>query len=68
MPTNSKVDRCFQAVKKEGKPEGSAAAICQASTHQVLSTGKPIRKKLLCKRLKCSKIMRGRCSCEGCGG
>ena len=44
MPKNSKVERCFQELKKAGKPVGSAAAICQKSTGQSLATGKKTKK------------------------
>ena len=47
MPKNSRVDRCYQKVKKEGHSEESAAKICQASTGQALSTGKPPKGKRL---------------------
>ncbi len=40
MPTGTKVDRCFQKLKK-AKGAASAARICQASTGKVLATGKP---------------------------
>lgn len=41
MPHGTKVDRCYQKVKKEGHSEGSAARICQAATGEALATGKP---------------------------
>jgi hypothetical protein len=44
MPTGTKVDRCYQSLKKK-KGKGSAAAICQSSTGQSLKTGKKIKKK-----------------------
>lgn len=44
MPKGTRVDRCFQKLKKQGKSESSAAAICQASTGQSLATGKSKRK------------------------
>lgn len=47
MPKGTKVESCFQKLKKQGHSEGSAAAICQSSTKESLATGKPIRKKAL---------------------
>lgn len=44
MPEGTRVDRCYQKLKRS-KGKGSAAAICQKSTGQVLATGKPIKKK-----------------------
>ena len=43
MPKNTRVDRCYQKLKGS-KGKGSAAAICQKSTGQSLSTGKKIKK------------------------
>lgn len=42
MPKGTKVDKCFQKLKKK-KSEGAAAAICQKSTGQNLMTGKKKR-------------------------
>jgi len=44
VPTGSRVDRCYQKLKRT-KGKGSAAAICQASTGEALATGKPPKKK-----------------------
>jgi hypothetical protein len=41
MPHGSKVESCYQKVKKQGHSEGSAARICQAATGEALQTGKP---------------------------
>ena len=57
MPTGTKVESCYQKVKKEGHSEGSAAAICQSSTGESLHTGKPIRKKILSPKLAASKFL-----------
>ena len=43
MPKGSKVERCYDKLKSQGK--GRAAAICQKSTNQSLKTGKPLKKK-----------------------
>jgi hypothetical protein len=46
MPKGSKVEKCFEKVKAEGRSVSSAAAICQSSTGQSLKTGrKPKSKK-----------------------
>lgn len=42
MPKNTRVDRCYDKLKSKGK--GFAAAICQKSTKQSLSTGKSLTK------------------------
>ena len=42
MPKGSKVEKCFNKVKKT-ESAGKAAAICQKSTGQSLKTGKPPR-------------------------
>lgn len=44
MPTGTKVDRCYQKLKRK-KGKSSAAAICQHSTGQSLKTGKKAKKK-----------------------
>ena len=49
MPKGTKVDKCFQKVKKK-KGASSAAAICQKSTGQSLKTGKSTKKKAKPKR------------------
>lgn len=44
MPKGTKVEKCYTKLKgKHGK--ASAAKICQASTGQALSTGKPPKHK-----------------------
>jgi hypothetical protein len=45
MPKGSKVERCYEKVKKSGKTSESAARICQKSTGQALSTGKKSKSK-----------------------
>lgn len=40
MPKGTKVERCFEKVKAEGKSVSSAAKICQAATGKSLATGK----------------------------
>lgn len=40
MPKGSKVEKVYQALRKEGKGEASAAKIAQAQTGQSLKTGK----------------------------
>lgn len=44
MPQGTKVEKCYQDLKAEGKSKGSAAAICQVSTAQSLRTGKSLPK------------------------
>jgi len=44
MPKGSKVDKCFQSVKKK-KGVKSASRICQSKTGQSLKTGKKRAKK-----------------------
>lgn len=44
MPTGTRVDRCYQKLKKT-KGKGSAAAICQKSTKQSLATGRSLKNK-----------------------
>jgi hypothetical protein len=41
VPEGTKVERCYQKLKKAGKPSASAAAICQKATGLALKTGKP---------------------------
>ncbi len=41
MPKGSKVDKAYQALRRQGKSEASAAKIAQAATGQALKTGKP---------------------------
>lgn len=45
MPKGTKVERCFQKVRKSGKSAASAAKICQKSTGQSLRTGRSTRKR-----------------------
>ncbi len=44
MPKGSKVDKIYQALRREGKSEASAARIAQAKSGQALKTGKPPKK------------------------
>ena len=44
MPKGTRVDKCYNKLKKT-KGKGSAAAICQASTKQSLKTGKSLKKR-----------------------
>ena len=39
MPTNSRVDRVYEALLKKGKSKESAARIAQAVTGEALATG-----------------------------
>ena len=41
MPTNTKVHKIYEALKRSGKSEASAARIAQAKTGKALATGKP---------------------------
>jgi hypothetical protein len=41
MPKDTKVDRVYKALLREGKSKGSAARIAQAKTGQSLQTGRP---------------------------
>lgn len=45
MPKGSKVDKMYEALKKEGMDSGKAARIAQAKTGQALATGKPPKNK-----------------------
>ena len=40
MPKGTKVEKVYQALKREGKTEASAARIAQAQTGKSLATGK----------------------------
>jgi len=40
MPKNTKVDKMYEAMKKEGMPMGKAARIAQSKTGKSLKTGK----------------------------
>jgi len=51
VPEGTRVDRCFEEVRKE-RGDASAAAICQSSTGQNLHTGQPLRKSVKALRLK----------------
>ncbi len=44
MPKGSKVDRVYQALRRDGKSEATAAKIAQSKTRQSLKTGKPPKK------------------------
>lgn len=41
MPKGTKVDKIYQALRREGKSEGTAARIAQSKSGQSLKTGKP---------------------------
>lgn len=41
MPKGTKVEKVYQALRREGKSEASAARIAQHQTGQSLKTGKP---------------------------
>lgn len=41
MPKGSKVERVYQAIKRDTGDKGKAARIAQAMTGQALATGKP---------------------------
>jgi len=43
MPKGTRVEKCYEKLK-ESRGKGSAAAICQKSTGQSLSTGKSLKK------------------------
>ena len=45
MPKGSKVDKVYQALRRAGKSEASAAKIAQSKTGQSLQTGKKPKKK-----------------------
>lgn len=45
MPKNTKVHRCVEKLKKQGKGK-EAYAICQKSTGQSYATGKKLREQL----------------------
>lgn len=44
MPKGTKVHKCVQQLKAQGKSESTAIAICQKSTGQSYQTGKPLKK------------------------
>jgi len=39
MPKGSRVDKVYQALKRQGMSSGKAARIAQSKTHQSLKTG-----------------------------
>lgn len=41
MPKGSKVEKVYQALRREGTDKGKAARIAQSQTGQSLQTGKP---------------------------
>lgn len=45
MPKGTLVDRIYEALKREGYDEGSAARIAQAKTGTSLATGRPPKRK-----------------------
>ena len=46
MPKGTRVSRCVEKVKKQGKDEGAAIAICQDSTKQGYATGRNLKEAL----------------------
>jgi hypothetical protein len=47
MPSGTRVDDCYQRLRRQGHSEESAARICQSSTGESLQTGrKPKKQKL----------------------
>ena len=44
MPKGSKVDKVYQALRREGKSKASAARIAQAKTGRALRTGRKPKK------------------------
>ena len=44
MPKGTRVHKMYAAMRRSGMPAAKAARVAQAKTHQVLKTGKPIRK------------------------
>lgn len=45
MPKGSKVEKVYEALKREGKDKATAAKIAQSKTGQALATGKPPKRK-----------------------
>ncbi len=45
MPKGTKVDRLYEALKKQGYSVESAVRIAQSQTGQALATGKPPKRK-----------------------
>jgi hypothetical protein len=45
MPKGTKVDRVYEALRREGADPGKAARIAQSKTGQALATGKPPKNK-----------------------
>ena len=43
MPKGTRVSRCVEKIKKQGKDEGTAIAICQDSTNQGYATGRKLK-------------------------
>ena len=41
MPKGTKVDKIYEALKKEGMDKGKAARIAQSKSGEALATGKP---------------------------
>lgn len=72
MPKGTKVDSVYQALRREGHSEESAAKIAQSETGEALQTGKPPkhRKSLAPNKMKCSSLKRlkGECHCLNCSG
>lgn len=70
MPEGTRVHDCVDKLKS--KRGVNAYAVCQSSTNQSFQSGKPLksvqRKKLLNCKVKCSKLLKGKCKCPSCGG
>jgi hypothetical protein len=45
VPENSRVDKAYKALRRQGMSEGKAARIAQAKTGLALATGKPAKGK-----------------------
>lgn len=45
MPKGTKVDKIYEALRREGASKGKAARIAQAKSGQSLKTGKPPKRK-----------------------
>lgn len=43
MPTGTKVHKCVERLKAQGKKGGSPYAICQSATGQSFKTGKKLK-------------------------
>lgn len=52
MPKGTRVHDCVDKLKREGREESSAIAICQHATGQGYQSGKPLKKNLKALRAK----------------